>query len=710
MNTIAKWVIAVALICPCSVFGAPIAYNLGFTVSDGEYAETITGVVITDGTIGFISASNILGGTITDSLGTFTFSAGGVTVIGGELNIAATPTQLHFNAYQITGDCLPTNACGFQITSSGDPRRFISLLQAGEPNFLSWNSDNQEYGIRTTLCCIGLAGSAQIYAPVTGKFSGLVYNRSTQTFNSVLTLTNTGPIAVQSPVAIVIATGTTAVTVAGTSDGATYIANLPGGSLAPGASAEVVVAFADPTRVAFTPSITGSVMSDATSAKVIGIAGGTISVTNHLGDQLTLTVPPFALEADTPLSVSALSTPPQNPIAQSLFPGAVLEPEGLTFDSPVTITLSLHDGLNSPNTGLLFWLKDSSLPLPIANQTMTPNSITGQTLHFSTEYDALPTETELASIMAITEEQMGILATDLADNPPSTVEETLAAVQTVNNFASAELTYTADCQILPGCSDALTAPGLKAAAALAFDLAVSITRAALPADACGQYTLAMYQLAVELQQLNEDPTITALLLGRTCSLTVSPGQITVSVGETSQSGFTVSQFDPNGQPFSCGHIYWQSADSTVATVTFSGNPGIPTGVGPGTTDVSGDCDGLVGHAQAKVCETTGNCCVATGTWSGTWTNGNGDSGSLNASMIETNGSISANFNGYNITGTDDNGSVLFGPVTWSGQNGGLHDAYAEGSYSSDCKTISGGWVYNKQDKTKFGSFSLTRQN
>ncbi len=723
MNTVAKWAMAVLLAGPSCAFGAPIAYNLNFTMSDipREYSETISGEIITDGTLGIISTSNIIGGTISvskfvggtiaDPVGTFTFSAGGVSQIGGELNITATATELVFGvSYVSVGQCLPTNVCGIQITSSNDPRKSIALLLGGGQSFLSLTSDTQAYGISTTLCCIALATSAQAYAPVTGKFSGLVYNRSTQTFNSVLTLTNTGPIPVRSPIAIVIATGTTAVTVAGTSDGATYIANLPGGSLAPGASAQVVVAFADPTRVAFTPSITGSVTTDATSAKVIGIAGGTISVANHVGDQLTLTVPPFALEQDTPISVSTLDTPPKNPIAQSLFPGAILEPEGLTFDSPVTITIILHAGLTTPSMGLLFWLKDSSLPLPIANQTMSPNTITGQTLHLSTEYDALPTETELASIMAVTEEQMGILATDIADNPPSTVEETLAAVQTVNNFANAELTYTADCQILPGCNDNLTAPGWNAAAALAYDLAFSITRQALPSDACGQYTLAMYQLTEALQRLNVDPTIAAQIMSRTCSLTVSPGQITLGVGETSPSGFTVSQFDPNGQPFSCGHIYWQSADSTVATVTFSGNPGIPSGVGTGITNVSGDCDGLVGQAQVKVCETAGSCCVATGIWSGTWTNGKGDSGSLNASMIETSGSIAANFNGYNISGTDDNGTVLFGPISWSGQNGGLHDAYAEGSYSSDCKTMSGGWVASKQDQTKFGSFSLTIQN
>jgi len=56
--------------------------------------------------------------------------------------------------------------------------------------------------------------------------------------------------------------------VAGTTDGSTYIATLPGGSLAPGASAQVVVGFSDPTRVAFTPSVVG----------IAGLVPGTVTV------------------------------------------------------------------------------------------------------------------------------------------------------------------------------------------------------------------------------------------------------------------------------------------------------------------------------------------------------------------------------------------------------------------------------------------------
>src|ERR1700752_2294532 len=92
-------------------------------------------------------------------------------------------------------------------------------------------------------------------AGLSGHFSGLVYNRSTSTFDSVLTLSNNGSASAYTPLTIVISTGNSGVTVAGAPDGQTYSAVIPGGSIAPGKSAQVVVAFSDPNRIAFTPKI-----------------------------------------------------------------------------------------------------------------------------------------------------------------------------------------------------------------------------------------------------------------------------------------------------------------------------------------------------------------------------------------------------------------------------------------------------------------------
>jgi hypothetical protein len=183
-------------------------------------------------------------------------------------------------------------------------------------------------------------------APVSGKFSGLVYNRATQTFNSVLTLTNTGAATLQSPLSIVIATGTAAVTVAGTTDGSTYTANLSGGSLVPSASATVVVAFADPTRVAFTPSVVGLaglVPGTVTVAQstISSASGGTITVSGA-GNPLNGTkvvIPPGALGDATDTITVGYSTALPGPINPTATAAGLV---------PVSNVLSLTRAGSSP--------------------------------------------------------------------------------------------------------------------------------------------------------------------------------------------------------------------------------------------------------------------------------------------------------------------------------------------------------------------------
>jgi uncharacterized repeat protein (TIGR03803 family) len=90
---------------------------------------------------------------------------------------------------------------------------------------------------------------------VTGSFSGLVFNRTTETFNAILTLSNTGGTVALAPISVVIQNATGAVSVAGSVDGSTFVASVPGGGLSPGASSSAVVAFINPGRIPFTPVI-----------------------------------------------------------------------------------------------------------------------------------------------------------------------------------------------------------------------------------------------------------------------------------------------------------------------------------------------------------------------------------------------------------------------------------------------------------------------
>lgn len=165
---------------------------------------------------------------------------------------------------------------------------------------------------------------------------------------------------------------------------------------------------------------------DATTTQVIGIAGGTMSVQNHLGDTLTLQIPSLALDNDTPISVSALPNPLPSPDAQNLYPGAVLEPAGLVFSVPATITVTFPPAVELPDTTLLSWLKDSDSILPLANQTPAQNNIEGGIYHFSNVTVGLPSEAEV--IHQISQ----IIADGNSDNDASA----LAVLETVGDFLS----------------------------------------------------------------------------------------------------------------------------------------------------------------------------------------------------------------------------------------------------------------------------------
>jgi hypothetical protein len=235
-------------------------------------------------------------------------------------------------------------------------------------------------------------------APVTTSFSGLVYNRATQTFNSVLTLTNTGPGTIQSPMSVVIATGTAAVTVAGTTDGATYIANLPGGSLGPSASAKLVVEFVDPTRVAFTPSITGiGVSVIVAQATITSAAGGTITVTGG-GNPLSGTqviIPPGALGDPTDTITLGYTTglpaplPPKAAGIVPLFPYAItLTKTGPTpFQADIQVTMPFTATALGANDYPLvgYWSANlqSYEPALVVSFDRTAGLVTFETKHFT---------------------------------------------------------------------------------------------------------------------------------------------------------------------------------------------------------------------------------------------------------------------------------------------------------------------------------------
>lgn len=139
------------------------------------------------------------------------------------------------------------------------------------------------------LTCLMVAGlgvgisNAQNSSGLTlsASFGGLVYSRSTSTFNSVLTLTNYGSAPVATPIEIAVSTGVSGVGIAGVTVGNACQAGNPGlidvstsgNVINAGQSVTFVVEFVDPQRIQFTPEV----LSISAALQCPGVVGGASS-------------------------------------------------------------------------------------------------------------------------------------------------------------------------------------------------------------------------------------------------------------------------------------------------------------------------------------------------------------------------------------------------------------------------------------------------
>ena len=103
--------------------------------------------------------------------------------------------------------------------------------------------------------------------------------------------------------------------------------------------------------------------------------GGSLSVTNDQGDIYTLTIPPGALVEGTTLTLTPLAADPANPFAANLSPGVVLEPAGAALYEAATLTVALAQA--PPSEALIIYCHQADLALPLADQAVDGNAISG---------------------------------------------------------------------------------------------------------------------------------------------------------------------------------------------------------------------------------------------------------------------------------------------------------------------------------------------
>jgi hypothetical protein len=145
-----------------------------------------------------------------------------------------------------------------------------------------------------------------------------------------------------------------------------------------------------------TPKVTLPPAGNSRS-KQIGPAGGSISIQDGHGDQITLAIPEDALGKLTSITLTVLGSPPQNPIGTNLFPGVIIQPDGLMLREPAALDVVFASPLFKPKLSSLLYLKQSDFVVPIGRQNSSTSEIRGEIYHFSTYFGGQPSGVEASA-------------------------------------------------------------------------------------------------------------------------------------------------------------------------------------------------------------------------------------------------------------------------------------------------------------------------
>lgn len=130
-----------------------------------------------------------------------------------------------------------------------------------------------------------------------------------------------------------------------------------------------------------------------TVVKSIGPEGGVVEATSIHGGKIRLEVPSGALSAAVDISVDPLDDPPANPIGENVFPGVDLAPDGLTLLKAATLKITLAEATADART-LLFHVRQADFVMPISEQEIAGNVISGKIRHFSNYLGGTPSDSE----------------------------------------------------------------------------------------------------------------------------------------------------------------------------------------------------------------------------------------------------------------------------------------------------------------------------
>jgi hypothetical protein len=351
-----------------------------------------------------------------------------------------------------------------------------------------------------------------------------------------------------------------------------------------------------------TVAIVLDVTPDAVSTALIGIEGGSISVENHLGDTLTVDIPPLALAERTSITLSALPIALPFRLTTSLYPGAILEPEGLRFSVPVRITVVLRTQLANPAASALAWRRDLNRVIPLMRSRATATTIEGEMYHFS----------EIGAY-EWTEEDFWAVGEYLGDDEPvQTISDLLGLHEQLEALAdkAAEMGFGRVAEWLRNQAEWLVRNHTD-----------PLTNQPLPSQPCGANSVDIQRLADLVAAIyGPHGELLDQVRSRACAFSVSPAALVLSPGAT--ESLTATLLGPSGEQASCSVLNWYSADLDIVAIASSGGDTVQVNaVGPGTVNVSANCDGLLAHSSVSVAGGYAGSISLSGVHSLIWTAG-----------------------------------------------------------------------------------------
>jgi hypothetical protein len=248
--------------------------------------------------------------------------------------------------------------------------------------------------------------------------SGLILNRSTNTFDSLVTLTNRSAAALAGPLVVTVSNiGQASVTLSNSggqdSSGNFYVnVTLPAGTLAPGQSVtNILLEFSDPNQVSFTFTTTVEQVSvPGGDTTVANATGATINVPDPQNPSSSVTIAIPAGYLNTPfdaISVSFSDTPPGPLNPNAVAAGArfvsrvvtLTRVSGLKFKLPIQVTIPYVLSEAGPNYFVMtvYWdtTENNYDVVETVNNDTVNGNITFQTIHFS-QYTAIAWSFSLA--------------------------------------------------------------------------------------------------------------------------------------------------------------------------------------------------------------------------------------------------------------------------------------------------------------------------